>query len=134
MHKYLNQYKELIAYFIVGGLTTIVSLTTYYICVHTFLNGKDPFELQCANIISWILSVSFAYFANRKYVFDSRNPHVLKEAVHFYLSRISTLFLDMGFMFLCVSLLKMNDFTAKILAQFLITASNYLLSKFFVFQ
>lgn len=134
MNKFLNQYKELLAYLIVGILTTIVSLGSYYICVHTFLNPHNPIQLQWANIISWIAAVTFAYFTNRRFVFDSQNTHILKEAVHFYLSRITTLLLDMAFMYVCVSLLKINDFTAKISAQILITIANYLISKFYVFK
>lgn len=134
MNKFFNQYKELLAYLIVGILTTIVSLGSYYICVHTFLNPHNPIQLQWANIISWIAAVTFAYFTNRRFVFDSQNTHILKEAVHFYLSRITTLLLDMAFMYVCVSLLKINDFTAKISVQILITIANYPISKFYVFK
>ena len=60
MKKILELYKkheEIINYLIVGGLTTVVSLLTYYICVFTILNPKDALELQIANIISWVCAV-----------------------------------------------------------------------------
>ena len=63
------KYEEIILYLIVGGLTTIVSLGSYYLLVYTILNPKVAVELQIANIISWILAVTFAYFANRRDVF-----------------------------------------------------------------
>lgn len=44
--------KEIINYLIFGILTTIISLTTYYILVITILNPNKPIELQIANIIS----------------------------------------------------------------------------------
>ena len=66
-----KKYEELINYVIVGVLTTIVSLGSYYLCVLTVFNPDNPVLLQSANIISWILAVTFAYFANRKYVFKS---------------------------------------------------------------
>lgn len=49
------KYEEIISYLIVGGLTTVVSLATYYLLVYTILNPKEAVELQIANIISWML-------------------------------------------------------------------------------
>lgn len=128
------QYKEIINYLIVGGLTTVVSLVSYYVCVLTFLDPNDPLQLQIANVISWILAVSFAYITNRKYVFESKNSHVLQELTAFFGARVATLLLDMGCMALMVSVLHMNDKFSKILVQFIIVIANYLFSKFLVFR
>ena len=103
--KYYNKYKEIINYLIVGGLTTVISLGVYYISVLTFLNPDDNLQLQIANILSWIAGVIFAYFTNRKFVFESKEKNKLKEAGNFVLSRLVTLFMDMGIMFLGVSVL-----------------------------
>lgn len=129
-----KQVDEIIRYVIVGGLTTAVSLGTYYACVYTFLDASNSLQLQLANIISWILSVSFAFFTNRKYVFKSTDQRKLREASAFFASRVSTLLLDMGCMFLLVTAIGMNDRIAKILVQFIILVTNYLLSKFVVFN
>lgn len=137
MKKIINLYKkyeEVINYIIVGGLTTFVSLATYYICVFTFLDPNNAFKLQIANIISWIFSVTFAYLTNRKFVFKSKNENKLKEASKFYLSRISTLMVDMFMMFVLVTVLSINDKLSKILVQFIILVLNYLFSKFLVFS
>lgn len=128
------KHKEIVNYLIVGVLTTLISLVVYYLCVSTFLNPKNAFQLQAANVISWIVSVLFAYFTNRKYVFESKNPHILKEASAFFLSRVSTLLMDMGIMFLCVTLMGMNDKIAKIISQIVVIISNYVFSKLFVFK
>ena len=128
------KHKEIINYLIVGGLTTVVSLISYYACVLTFLDPNNPIQLQIANIISWICAVTFAYFTNRKYVFESTNSNMLGEAAAFFGARVTTLLMDMGFMALLVSVLHMNDKIAKILVQFLIVVANYVLSKFLVFR
>ncbi len=128
------QYHEIISYLIVGGLTTVVSLGVYYGCVLTFLDPHVGIELQLANVLSWIAAVTFAYFTNRKYVFRSRNENRLKEAVTFYLSRASTLLIDMGCMFLTVTVMGMNDKLAKILVQVVVVILNYIFSKLFVFK
>lgn len=129
-----KKYKEIINYLIVGALTTIVSLGTYYISVITFLNPNNPFQLQIANIISWIAAVSFAYATNRKFVFESRNPNILKELTTFVGARVATLLMDMFCMFLMVTCLGVNDKIAKIIVQVIVTVANYIFSKLWVFH
>ena len=137
MSKLINlykKYKELISYLIVGGLTTVVSLGVYYGCVLTFLDPEVAVQLQAANVLSWIAAVTFAYFTNRKYVFESKNENRLQEAAAFYGSRVTTLLLDMLCMFLMVTLMGWNVKVAKLIVQVLVTVANYILSKFLVFR
>ena len=129
-----KKHKEVINYLIFGLLTTAVSLGVYYGSTATFLNPNDPGQLQAANVISWILSVTFAYIVNRKYVFESKNKNIIVEAAGFYAARLATLGIDMALMFLFVSTLGMNDKVAKIIVQVVIIASNYLISKFIIFR
>lgn len=128
-----KKYEELVNYVIVGVLTTIVSLGSYYLCVLTVFNPDNPILLQSANVISWILAVTFAYIANRKYVFKSKNPNIFKEATKFYGARIVTLLIDMLFMFITVSVFHFNDKIMKILSNVIILILNYIISKFIVF-
>ena len=126
--------KELIRYGIVGVLTTLVSLITYYSLVYTIINPKNPLMLQVANIISWVVSVIFAYVTNRKYVFKSENTNKIKEASSFIFSRILTLALDMAIMFVGVSVLAYSDKFVKIFSQIVIIVLNYIIGKFLVFR
>lgn len=128
------KYEEILNYLIVGGLTTLVSLITYYICVLTFLNPNIPIELQIANVISWIISVIFAYITNRIFVFKSNEENIIKEATNFAGSRVMTLLLDMLTMFIMVTLCNFNDKISKILAQIIVVIGNYIISKLFVFK
>jgi len=129
-----EKYKEIINYLIVGGLTTVVSLVVYYAAVFTFLNPENAFELQLANIFSWVIAVIFAYFANRKYVFESKNNNKIKEATKFVGSRVTTLLLDMLTMYIGVTLFKFNYKFIKLISQILVIIGNYIISKFFVFK
>lgn len=129
-----HKYTEICNYLIVGGLTTVVSLAVYYGSVLTFLDPSRPVELQMANILSWICAVTFAYFTNRKFVFHSRNRNILKEAGSFYVSRLSTLLLDMAVMFIGVTVLGQNDKIVKLIDQVLVTVANYIISKLIVFR
>lgn len=134
IEKLYKKYKEIINYMIVGTLTTIVALATYYICVFTFLNPENAIQLQIANVLSWIAGVVFAYFTNRKYVFNSKNPNKLKEAAMFTLSRLVTLILDMIIMGVGVSILKFSDKIVKLISQVVVVIGNYVFSKLFVFK
>jgi putative flippase GtrA len=126
--------REIIVYLIVGVLTTIVSLGVYYGLVLTILDPNKALELQIANVISWIAAVTFAYFANRIFVFKSKNKNMLKEGFKFCSSRIFTLLIDMLIMFIMVTLLHLNDKIAKIVVQVIVTILNYIISKFIVFK
>ena len=136
-NKLLELYKkheEIVNYIIVGVMTTVFSWIVYAVSVWTFLDVENPVELQIANILSWIAGVAFAYVTNRKYVFKSTEKNILKEAAQFSTSRISTLLLDMIVMFVLVTLLGINDIISKFVSSVLVTISNYLISKLFVFH
>ena len=129
-----KKHKEGFNYLIFGGLTTVLSLAVYYLLTFTVLDANVSLELQVANIISWIVGFLFAYFTNRKFVFESKNENVKGEFFKFFLSRISTLFLDMAIMFVFVTCLKFNDKIFKIVSQVLVILGNYILSKCLVFK
>lgn len=129
-----NKYKEIINYLIFGVLTTVISLVVYYVLTLTLLNPNKSIELQIANIISWCAGVLFAYFTNRKFVFESKNNNRLKEFVTFTGARVTTLILDMLIMFIFVTTLKLNDKIFKLVSQVLVIVGNYILSKLIVFK
>lgn len=129
-----HAHEEIFNYLIVGGLTTVVSLVTYYGSVLTFLDPNNAVQLQAANILSWVCAVTFAYITNRIFVFKSKSKQVVKEVTSFVSSRILTLLLDMGIMFLFVTVLHLNDKIMKLVVQVIVTILNYIFSKLFVFH
>ena len=129
-----EKYGEIVRYLIVGILTTVVSLGTYYGCVFTFLNPENALQLQLANVLSWIIAVTFAYVMSRIYVFQSKQENILREMVAFYSSRLLTLFMDMAIMFIMVTLCRVNDKLAKLVVQVVVTVANYVFSKVLVFR
>lgn len=129
-----RKYEEIINYLIVGGLTTVVSLVIYYACVFTFLDPENAFELQAANVISWIGAVAFAYVTNRRYVFRSHSRDRFREISRFVAARLATLVIDMAVMYLLVTVLGGNDKIAKLVSQVVVIIGNYVFSKLFVFK
>lgn len=130
----LRKYRELIAYVIVGGLTTLVSMALYYGLTWTFLDGNDPLQVQIANVISWVGAVAFAYVTNRVFVFRSRNTAIFREMLSFVSSRVLTLLLDMGCMWLLVTAIGIDHRIAKLVSMVLVTVGNYIISKLLVFK
>lgn len=133
-----EKYKEIINYLIFGGLTTVVSLATKYLLLFTIFDATNSIQLQTSIIISWIAAVLFAYFTNRKFVFESTNKNKFKEFISFIVARFSTLLLEMLIMWFFVTLLKLNSdlyvIIFTMLAQIAVVIANYIFSKLFVFK
>lgn len=121
------KYKDFIIYFIVGCIATLINVFSYYFY-------RMIINIYFINVIlSWITSLLFAFYLNRKYVFKSKNK-VIKELISFSFSRLLTLFLELIFMYILVDLFKINDMFAKLINLIIVFISNYLLSKFLVFK
>ena len=123
-----NKIKEILKYLIVGGLTTVVSIVSYYI-VRLFIENY----LVCT-VISWIFAVAFAYITNRVFVFNSKRENIFKECTEFVFSRILSLVAEVAVMFLLVDFLNISDKISKIIVQVIIVMLNYIFSKLFVFK
>ena len=130
----LIKYEEIIAYLIVGVLTTIVSWGACFVA-ELLLDPDQTVQNAIINTIGWVAGVVFGYFTNRKYVFKSTNPDMMKEFVAFAGGRVSTWILDIVIMFVTVNLIHMNYWVAKIfISSVLVMIANYVLSKLFVFK
>ena len=129
------KYREIIVYLIVGALTTIVSWAACFVFERFLLNPDISWQNALLNTIGWIAGVCFAYPTNRKWVFQSTNPKILKEFGEFAVSRLSTWILDIVIMELTVNGWSMNYWVAKIfIASVLTVILNYVFSKIFIFK
>lgn len=129
MLKIYKKYEEIINYLIFGILTTLVSILSY-----AFFTRLFNFNYTISNILSWILSVTFAFFTNQKYVFKTNSSSYIKDIFKFYLSRLTSLGIELVIMYILVTLLYLNDMISKIIVQFIVIVLNYVLSKLFVFR
>lgn len=128
-----KKFEEIVNYLIVGALTTIVSWAAYALC-KLVMDVDNAVMMQIAVIIRWVAGVVFGYFTNRRFVFKSKNPDMLKEAAGFASSRLVTLFLDMFVMWLLPTVFHVNDWIATFISAVLVTVMNYIFSKFIVFR
>ena len=112
---------SVIRYVFFGGCTTMVNLVSFFVL------RKLNVELNTANIISIILAILFAYVVNSKFVFQDKcetlRDHI-RPFCKFISARLVTMVIEVGGVWLLVSVMGMNDMIGKFLTQF---------SKFFVF-
>ncbi|WP_295723538.1 GtrA family protein [uncultured Methanobrevibacter sp.] len=120
--------KELFLYVLFGILTTMINIISYF--VFTRIAGVN---YLISNIISWILSVLFAYYTNRKWVFESKN-NIIKEILLFFGGRLFSGICDTSLMYLFIDILSISDSTSKIIIQIIVIILNYLISKIIVFR
>lgn len=128
--KILN--KETISYVIFGILTTIINLISYY-----FFSNIININYLISNIISWIISVSFAYVTNKLYVFNSKDKNkdsVIKEFIKFVNFRLTSGVIEMILLFLLVDMIRVNDIISKLVIGVIVVVLNFIFSKIFVFQ
>ena len=128
------KYEEIIVYLIVGVLNTIVSWAAWYLCAFTILDAQIVWQNAVLSAIQWVVGVVFGYVMNRKYVFKSKNPRIMKEFLEFSGGRVSTWILDTVMMILLVNILQVNEYVSKIIVAVLVMIGNYLISKFLVFK
>ncbi len=126
------KYKEVINYLFFGGCTFLVSIVSFYV-----FNKVFGFNEHVANVISWVLAVSFAYITNKLYVFESKTSDfksLLKEIGSFVSARLLTLVMEEIILLIGVNCLHIDSMIVKVVAQVVVIVSNYFLSKLFIFK
>ena len=135
INQLLKTYKEVISYGVFGVLTTLVNLVTYFIFTTVIdLSSLGRYSYLFATIIAWIVSVLFAFYTNKYYVFQSKTNNIIKEMINFFGFRVVSLIIDVAVMFLMVDVLIINDLIAKVSANVIVIILNYFFSKWFVFK
>ena len=124
--------KEVLAYIFFGICTTLVNIVVFQVCTALL-----RWNWALSNILAWILSVLFAFFTNKLFVFQTKgsgSKRILWETVTFFGARILSLGVDMVGMWLLLDLLHVNSLLSKILVNVVVIVVNYILSKFVIFR
>lgn len=123
--------KELSAYGIFGVLTTLVNLAVYNLAMWAGLS------YGLANAAAFILSVLFAFFTNRSYVFLSQRigiKAILLEMCHFIAARLLTFVIETMGLWLMIDWMGMGTSLPKYLMTVVVIVLNYIISKRVVFK
>lgn len=119
-------------YIFLGGCATLVNLISYYI-----LRMTTNLDINTANVISIFLAMMFAYYTNSRFVFESQAvlfKDKFREFCKFVSARLMTMVVEVGGVWLMADVMKINDYIAKFVIQFIVLVLNYILSKVFVFK
>ncbi|MCR4595736.1 MAG: GtrA family protein [Lachnospiraceae bacterium] len=131
-----KKHREVISYLFWGGIAFVLSVLLFWI-----FNSKLGMGEVLANTIDWIILVIFTFFTNKLFVFRSKagSPKAFgREFVSFVLARLFTLLLEDAIIWVGCSKLGFNSeigsLIVKLIAQFVVIVSNYILSKLIVFR
>lgn len=124
--------RETILYVIFGVLTTLINIGISTILVKVF-----QVEGNIASTIGIIISILFAYFTNRKMVFNSTAETAKEKWIEFFkfiLGRSFTMILEMAGVFLLYTVLGVEYVITKITITVIVVILNFFISKFFAFK
>lgn len=131
------KHREILVYLIVGGLTTLVSWGCKFLWNLAFYGGTpDPTALQntILSVVENAAGIAFAYPTNRRWVFQSKNPNILAEAVSFVGSRLLTMLLGWLLNLLFTNVLGVPMMVSTVIASVFVVVGNYVISKLLVFR
>ena len=132
MRKIYETYKTVILYLVFGVCTTLVNLACYHV-----LYDRLGAENVPSTAAAWVVSVLFAFFTNRSFVFESRQNTLtgrLRELASFFGCRLLPGALDVAIMAYCVDFRGGNGLLWKLLSNILVIVLNYAASKLFIFK
>ncbi len=124
--------KEVIMYIIFGVLTTLVNLIISFL-----LEGLLNVDGAWASAIGIICSVLFAYFTNRKWVFNTKAKGFkenFNEFIKFILGRAVTMVIEQGGVIIFYSVMKLPFMPVKLALTIIVIILNFFFSKFFAFK
>ena len=128
----LSRHREILSYVFWGAMTTAVNYVSYLL-----LTEGLRIHYLAGTVIAWVLSVLFAYFVNKLFVFQSRDwawRVALRELWQMVASRLFSLGLELAIMWLFVDTLRCPHTLVKLCANVLVVVVNYVLSKFIIFK
>lgn len=126
---------ETFLYLIVGGITTVLSWVVF-IFVNELLKKNNLHLWILAEVSSFIIAVTFAFFCDKIIVFRHSFVSImktLKEFFEFVSARLVINFLAVIVMGVLIEKLKINEYISKGVASIVNIVLNYLVSKYIVF-
>ncbi|MBO5472236.1 MAG: GtrA family protein [Lachnospiraceae bacterium] len=127
-----KKHEEGINYLIFGFLAFVLNYVLYWV-FESLMN----LHYMAATALSWVLTVVFAYWTNRTFVFKSQNRElqsVGREFISFIGARVATEVLELVLMYVMVDCMHGNEYVAKLIGQTLVILTNYVLSKIWIFK
>ncbi len=123
---------EAVRYIIIGLATTLVNFAVF-----TLMTKVLSLNVTASNITSVIISILFAYIANKIYVFKSYCKSLgalISEILKFVGARGITMVIEVGGVYLMYNIMDIDELIAKLITQGIVIIGNYFISKLIVFR
>jgi putative flippase GtrA len=115
----------------VGVLNTLVDISVYFLLTRVVFGLGFIFV---AKAISYIAATLFSFFVNRYWTFEKRSPVRLRELGRFYSTVGLGIFVNLGVLYVVVSIFHLYDIVGVVLAAFATAVWGFSLSKWYVFN
>ena len=132
-----SNYKDLIVYILVGGITTLAAWGSKFLCgaiLYPGLRFPSVRQTTVLNTVENLAGILAAYFPNRWWVFHSKDPRIFPEFLRHFASRLITWGLSYLLNLLFVNVLHIDYRVTTIIVAVFVVISNYIISKFLVFK
>lgn len=123
----MKNLRQIVAYLFFGGLTTLINLASY----KGLLDWGMDYRVSA--FVAFVLSVLFAFFTNRKYVFQGQ-VKVWQEGLAFFCVRGFTFLVNLVGLILLVQYFHWDKFWSQVVINGVVIVLNYLFSKYLVFN
>lgn len=128
IYKLYHKFRDLILYGIIGccasGLDFVIyTILIKYICVYYIY----------ANSISVLAGISTSFILNRKYNFKVKD-HTVRRFSIFLSVGLMGLILSNIILYICISIIDLNELVSKFLSIVLVVFLQFLLNKFITFK
>lgn len=130
--------KQILMFLIVGCSNTLVGYLSYVFFLFILTKFSVLYDYFLANVLSFVLSIQWAYYFNKMFVFDSVNKSMTldrNQLLKTYITYcISGLFVNNILLYLFIDIIEVSKYIAPILNLFILVPFNFLINKFWVFK
>lgn len=130
--------KQILMFLIVGCSNTLVGYLSYVFFLFILTKFSVLYDYFLANVLSFVLSIQWAYYFNKRFVFDSVNKSMTldrNQLLKTYITYcISGLFVNNILLYLFIDIIEVSKYIAPILNLFILVPFNFLINKFWVFK
>ena len=158
----IRQKKQLILYFLFGGITTVCSLAAWYVTLrlgvlvwHDEQGNPTVFVDVLGSTTQWVVGVLVTFFTNKKWVFVDAEKGLrvtVRQLLVFSGARVATYFMEVGMNLGAIALLTLLRYSeptlhilgfdvvlssrlwAKLVSSIAVVIANYFISKLVVFR
>ena len=123
-------YKEILKYSLASICSFLIDILSFGLLCHLLVNNQ--YFVQLANVIARIISGTFNFTINRKYVFKNKS-NVKKVALQYLLLALFILILNTTLLSVLVSL-SINKIVAKLITELILFFFSYLVQHCIIFK